>query len=140
MKPLNLEETRLKEEIKHDCFWDSVHYKNPDTEKVFNLICHLEDFEVQYWELVEQNKQLKHTIKINERSRRKMQKSLMEKNSKLENNWNELKNIIKDMVSVGYEDKHGSYYWATKLNSEYGVRAKILLNKMEEMERINNND
>ncbi len=62
MKPLTLEETRLKEEMKHNCFWDNIHYKNPEAEKAFNLICHLEDFEVQYWELQEENKQLKKVI------------------------------------------------------------------------------
>lgn len=59
MKPLTLEETRLKEEMKHECFWDNIHYKNPEAEKTFNLICHLEGFEIQYWELLEENKQLK---------------------------------------------------------------------------------
>lgn len=65
---------------------------------------------------------------------------MQEENKQLKDNWNAIKNIIKDMVSVGYTDKHGEYYWPTKENSEYGVRAKILLDKMEEMERINNND
>ena len=62
MKPLTLEETRLKEEVKHDCFWDNIHYKNPEAEKVFKLICHLEDFEVQYWELQKENKQIKEKL------------------------------------------------------------------------------
>lgn len=62
MKPLILEETILKEEIKNDCFWDNIHYKNPEAEKVFNLICHLEDLEVQYWELQQENKKLKEKI------------------------------------------------------------------------------
>lgn len=63
MKPLTLEETRLKEEIKHECFWDNIHYKNPEAKKTFNLICHLEDFEVQYWKLQQENKQLKDGLK-----------------------------------------------------------------------------
>lgn len=67
-------------------------------------------------------------------------KELEQENKQLKDNWNAIKNIIKDIVSVGYTDKHGEYYWPTKENSEYGVRAKILLDKMEEMERINNND
>ena len=62
MKPLTLEETRLKEEMKNDCFWDNIHYKNPEAEKAFNLICHLEDFEVQYWELQQENQELKDRI------------------------------------------------------------------------------
>lgn len=66
--------------------------------------------------------------------------TLQQENKQLKDNWNAIKNIIKDIVSVGYTDKHGEYYWPTKENSEYGVRAKILLDKMEEMERINNND
>ena len=62
MKPLTLEETRLKEEMKHECFWDNIHYKNPEAKKTFNLICHLEDFEIQYWKLQQENKQLKEVI------------------------------------------------------------------------------
>ena len=75
MKPLTLEETRLKEEMKQDCFWDNIHYKNPEAEKAFNLICHLEDFEIQYWELQQENEQLKA-------------------------NWNKLKEIVKSQSSL----------------------------------------
>ena len=75
MKPLTIEETRLKEEMKQDCFWDNIHYKNPEAEKAFNLICHLEDFEIQYWELQQENEQLKA-------------------------NWNKLKEIVKSQSSL----------------------------------------
>ena len=75
MKPLTLEETRLKEEMKQECFWDNIHYKNPEAEKAFNLICHLEDFEIQYWELQQENEQLKA-------------------------NWNKLKEIAKSQSSL----------------------------------------
>lgn len=64
-----------------------------------------------------------------------MQEELNKIIQKLFNNWNELKNIIKDMASVGYIDKCEGEYWATGWNSEYGVRAKILLSKMEELEQ-----
>lgn len=60
---------------------------------------------------------------------------LQQENKQLKDNWNEIKNIIKDMVSVGYTNKHREYYWPTKENSEYGTRAKILLGKMEELEQ-----
>ena len=61
--------------MKQDCFWDNIHYKNPEAEKAFNLICHLEDFEIQYWELQQENEQLKA-------------------------NWNKLKEIVKSQSSL----------------------------------------
>lgn len=44
MKPLTLEETALKEEMKKRCLVENAKAK-------FDMLCHLEDFEIQYWEL-----------------------------------------------------------------------------------------
>lgn len=54
MKALTLEETGLKEELKRQ-------YYEKEKDK-FKMLCHLEDFEVQYWELLKKNKQLKKVI------------------------------------------------------------------------------
>ena len=58
MKPLTLEETRLKEEMKERCL-SKGQYIDENAKAKFEMLCHLEDFEVQYWELQQENKQLK---------------------------------------------------------------------------------
>lgn len=58
MNPLTLEETRLKEEMKERCL-NKGQYIDKNAKAKFDMLCHLEDFEVQYWELKEENKQLK---------------------------------------------------------------------------------
>lgn len=69
MKPLNLKETALKEEMKKRCLAKGQ-YIDENAKAKFDMLCHLEDFEVQYWELQQENKQLK-------------------------DNWNKLKKIAK---------------------------------------------
>lgn len=58
MKPLTLEETRLKEEMKARCLAKGQYIDEKAKDK-FDMLCHLEDFEVQYWELQQENKKLK---------------------------------------------------------------------------------
>lgn len=50
MKPLTLEETKLKEEMKERCLAKGQ-YIDENAKAKFNMLCHLEDFEVRYWEL-----------------------------------------------------------------------------------------
>lgn len=80
MKPLTLEETRLKEEMKARCLAKGQYIDEKAKDK-FDMLCHLEDFEVQYWELQQENKQLK-------------------------DNWNKLKECLKDVMnSCDADDK-----------------------------------
>lgn len=58
MKPLTLEETKLKEEMKERCL-AKEQYIDENAKAKFEMLCHLEDFEVQYWELQQENKILK---------------------------------------------------------------------------------
>lgn len=58
MKPLSLRETKLKEEMKSRCF-NNGQYMDKNAKAKFNMLCHLEDFEVQYWNLEEENKKYK---------------------------------------------------------------------------------
>lgn len=62
MKPLTLEETRLKEEMKARCL-SKGQYKDENAKAKFKMLCHLEDFAIQYWELKEENDTLKKRIK-----------------------------------------------------------------------------
>ena len=61
MKPLTLEETRLKEEMKARCLAKGQYIDEKAKDK-FDMLCHLEDFEVQYWELQQENKKLNGAI------------------------------------------------------------------------------
>lgn len=61
MKPLTLEETRLKEEMKSRCLAKGQ-YVDENAKKKFDMLCHLEDFEIKYWELQEENKKLNGAI------------------------------------------------------------------------------
>ena len=58
MKPLTLEETRLKEQMKERCLAKGQ-YIDENAKAKFDMLCHLEDFEVQYWELQQDNAELK---------------------------------------------------------------------------------
>ena len=61
MKPLSLEETRLKEQMKERCLAKGQ-YIDENAKAKFDMLCHLEDFEVQYWELQQENKKYKEVI------------------------------------------------------------------------------
>lgn len=61
MNPLTLEETALKEEMKERCLAKGQYVDEKAKDK-FKMLCHLEDFEVQYWELQQENKELKEVI------------------------------------------------------------------------------
>lgn len=50
IKPLTIEETSLKEEMKSRCL-NKGQYIDEKAKDKFKMLCHLEDFEVQYWEL-----------------------------------------------------------------------------------------
>lgn len=62
LKPLTLEETTLKEEMKARCLIKGQYIDEKAKDK-FNMLCHLEDFEVQYFELQQENKALKEQLK-----------------------------------------------------------------------------
>ena len=61
MKPLTLEETRLKEEMKSRCLTKGQ-YVDENAKAKFDMLCHLENFEIQYWELQQENKKLNGAI------------------------------------------------------------------------------
>ena len=96
MKPLTLEERRLKEEMKQRCLIKGQ-YTDKNAKNIFKMLCHLEDFEIQYWELLAENKQLKERINYLERSNNRREDVILEQKQEindLEDNWNELRQII----------------------------------------------
>lgn len=132
MKPLTLEETRLKEEMKDNCLTKGQ-YIDKKAEAKFKMLCHLEDFEVQYWKLQQENKKLTGAIQtydillksnVEENKQLKIQISAREEVcNKLENNWNKLK----EYVAV-------EWYSYDNDSVEFEV-AKDILNKMRELEQ-----
>lgn len=58
IKPLTLKETALKEELK-ESYLDHGQYIDKKAKDIFNMICHLEDFEIQYHKLESNWEQLK---------------------------------------------------------------------------------
>ena len=61
MKPLTLEETALLEEMKDMCL-NNGDYIDENAKARFYMLCHLEDFGIENWELKQENKQLKEEI------------------------------------------------------------------------------
>lgn len=119
MKPLTLEETKLKEEMKERCIAKGQ-YKDKNAKAKFNMLCHLEDFEFQYWELQKENEhldwvnchlrktneKLKERIAYLERSNNRREGTILEQRqeiSDLEDNWNDLKKYAKEVISTDNE-------------------------------------
>lgn len=50
MKPLSIRETELKEEMKSRCLNKGL-YIDENAEEKFKMLCHLEDFEIEYHKL-----------------------------------------------------------------------------------------
>lgn len=97
MKPLTLEETALKEEMKERCLAKGQYIDEKAKDK-FKMLCHLEDFEIQYWELQQENKKLNGAIQTYDI----LLKANVEENKQLKNNWNELKEYIRE--NIIYDD------------------------------------
>ena len=119
MKPLTLEETRLKEEMKSRCLAKGQ-YVDENAKKKFDMLCHLEDFEIKYWELQEESKRLNGAIQTYDI----LLKSNIEENKQLKDNWNELKKWlrIKDILAN------------SKINPQ-SIKFKDLLKHMEYLEK-----
>ena len=125
MKPLTLEEARLKEEMKNNCLKVGK-YKDEKAKDKFKMLCHLEDFEIQYWELQQENKILKENAENNDKVVDKVnwENMLLKKeNEQLKDNWNDLKKYTKEVISTD--------------NELYGTD---LLDKMQELEKENSNE
>ena len=61
MRVLSREEQNLFDEMKERCLAKGK-YKDEKAKDKFKMLCHLEDFMIQYWELLKENKELKEVI------------------------------------------------------------------------------
>ena len=66
MKPLNLKETALKEEMKERCLTKGQ-YIDENAKAKFEMLCHLEDFGIENLELKQENEILKENAKNNDK-------------------------------------------------------------------------
>lgn len=125
MKPLTLEETGLKEEMKERCL-SKGQYKDENAKAKFKMLCHLEDFEVQYWELQQENKELKEElVSANESITwwNNRFNAVTRDNKQLKDSWNKLKDFI-DLELTKCPDNQVLTYMTIK-------------NKIEELEQRN---
>ena len=130
MKPLTLEETALKEEMKERCLAKGQ-YKDEKAKDKFKMLCPLEDFGIQYWELQQENKQLKENAENNDKVVDKVNwenQLLKKENKQLKDNWNKLKEIVKSQSSLK-QKCHNESLW---------FEVDELLNKIQELEGDNN--
>ena len=98
MKPLTLEETRLKEQMKERCLAKGQ-YIDENAKAKFDMLCHLEDFEVQYCELQQENKQLKeHIEKYEHYCKTTGIEELMKENKKYKEVFDKAINYIYDEI------------------------------------------
>lgn len=58
MRALSREEQALFDEMKERCLTKGQ-YKDEKAKDKFKMLCHLEDFMIQYWELLKENERLK---------------------------------------------------------------------------------
>ena len=120
MKPLTLEETGLKEELKRQ-YYEKEKLGIKNSRENFEMLCHLEDFEIQYWELQKENKQLKIQISARE-----------EICNRLENNWNKLKQIIDVKM---YNSEYLINLCGYKVDVDTLEILKIIKEEMQELEQ-----
>lgn len=142
MKPLTLEETRLKEEMK-ERYLNKGQYIDENAKAKFDMLCHLEDFEVQYWELQQENLSLKNELKskpdteitlqddkgnkftIIQTERIDMQEKLNKTIERLFNNWNKLREWV----------RKDNNCFETLFYMGRCVNFQCILDKMQELEQ-----
>lgn len=104
MKPLTLEETALKEEMKERCLAKGQ-YIDENAKAKFDMLCHLEDFEIQYWKLQRENKILKESAENNDKVVDKVNwknQLLKKENKQLKEVINKIKNVQMEMPKSNY--------------------------------------
>ena len=134
MRALSREEQALFDEMKQRCLIKGQ-YTDKNAKNKFKMLCRLEDFEIQYWELLAENKQLKERINYLERSNNRREDIISEQKQEIndsEDNWNKLKEYVKENLYF-YSGLQGE-----DLETDYSMQ--LILDKMQELEGIDIND
>lgn len=126
MRALSREEQALFDEMKQRCLIKGQ-YTDKNAKNKFKMLCRLEDFEIQYWELLAENKQLKERINYLERSNNRREDTILEQRqriSDLEDNWNKLKEYLYNVdVVIDYSENYDGRF----------INYDELINKMQEI-------
>ena len=125
MRVLSREEQALFDEMKERCLAKGQ-YKDEKAKDKFKMLCHLEDFEIQYWELLKENKQLKIQISARE-----------EVCNRLESNWNKLKEDLIKIRQLTFT-KYNKNEWENCLSFNDDILP--LIEKMKELEGSDSNE
>ena len=138
MKPLTLEETRLKEEMKERCLTKGQ-YIDENAKAKFEMLCHLEDFEVQYWELQKENKTLKENAENNDKVVDKVNwenQLLKKENEQLKGNWNKIKEYFNERIEVCDNRLSNPF-----CNLEKATKERLIFSQcLEKLEELEGND
>ena len=125
MRALSREEQALFDEMKERCLAKGQ-YKDEKAKDKFKMLCHLEDFMIQYWKLLKENKQLKIQISARE-----------EVCNRLESNWNKLKEDLIKIRQLTFT-KYNKNEWENCLSFNDDILP--LIEKMKELERSDSNE
>ena len=125
MRALSREEQALFDEMKERCLAKGQ-YKDEKAKDKFKMLCHLEDFMIQYWKLLKENKQLKIQISARE-----------EVCNRLESNWNKLKEDLIKIRQLTFT-KYNKNQWENCLSFNDDILP--LIEKMKELERSDSNE
>ena len=103
MRALSREEQALFDEMKERCLAKGQ-YKDEKAKDKFKMLCHLEDFMIQYWELIKENQELKSQLKgtthcFDEEEHEKLKKQLEE--------WKQHLKCAKEMLDM--QGQKGNY-------------------------------
>lgn len=136
MRALSREEQALFDEMKERCLAKGQ-YKDEKAKDKFKMLCHLEDFEIQYWELLKENKKLKEcycnrTDCSGRIKNSRKYDSLYQKYNKQLDNWNKLKEYVNENLYF-YSGLQGE-----DLETDYSM--ELILNKMNELQGSDSNE
>ena len=122
MRALSREEQALFDEMKERCLAKGQ-YKDEKAKDKFKMLCHLEDFMIQYWELLKENERLKIQISARE-----------EVCNRLEDNWNKLRDYFNERIEVCDNRLSSPFCNFEKVTKERLIFSQCL-EKLEELEQ-----
>ena len=136
MRALSREEQALFDEMKERCLAKGQ-YKDEKAKDKFKMLCHLEDFEIQYWELLKENKKIKEcycnrTDCSGRIKNSRKYDSLYQKYNKQLDNWNKLKEDLIKIRQLTFT-KYNKNEWENCLSFNDDILP--LIEKMKELEQ-----
>ena len=119
MRTLSREEQVLFDEMKERCLAKGQ-YKDEKAKDKFKMLCHLEDFMIQYWELLKENQELKKQL---ENYKKLGFKYLQDKNNNLETQQKKFIKYLEDEKDRLI--KETSHYYIDSFDRQHAVNEDI---------------